>query len=503
MEGARDSSMLHSSASCATATVGRAAIRTRHAIGAYPGMGSSTAAGRWFLARASRRRACQHGTGAGTSGCSLPLYGSSGLRAPGWIGRRICAARMWGPCTLTGTVMRTLHFVMSTLPYRARRTSNPRMLPALALLGLPLLACDQQVEPSPEPCTITGQVSIERVGIAGVSVTLSTGHSTATNANGHFRFDNIEGGSITITISGPLIPPDATFDRTPTTTTVTCVGAIVVNFAGSYIRTARILGTVTIDNMALPGVTVVLAGTFHSVATTGDDGAFGFTDLRAGSYTIEMLTSGFDTDEIRFPSTRSGFTLGVGEVKVVSFDGTYLRTAGIRGRVSTEGGGLDGVKVSVTGGEDDANLTMATDSTGHYAFSRLRAGGYVVAISDYGTDDYGFEADSQNVTVTLRETATVDFEGIPLRTSSITGLVSVDGWGLDRVRVVLSGAAEAETRTTADGQYVFGGLPAGDYTVAISRFDEDAYTFSTTSKHVALARDEAKIVSFQGSPVDP
>lgn len=377
------------------------------------------------------------------------------------------------------------------------------MLPALALLGLPLLACDQQVEPSPEPCTITGQVSIERVGIAGVSVTLSTGHSTATNANGHFRFDNIEGGSITITISGPLIPPDATFDRTPTTTTVTCVGAIVVNFAGSYIRTARIPGTVTIDNMALPGVTVVLAGTFHSVATTGDDGAFGFTDLRAGSYTIEMLTSGFDTDEIRFPSTRSGFTLGVGEVKVVSFDGTYLRTAGIRGRVSTEGGGLDGVKVSVTGGEDDANLTMATDSTGHYAFSRLRAGGYVVAISDYGTDDYGFEADSQNVTVTLRETATVDFEGIPLRTSSITGLVSVDGWGLDRVRVVLSGAAEAETRTTADGQYVFGGLPAGDYTVAISRFDEDAYTFSTTSKHVALARDEAKIVSFQGSPVDP
>ncbi|MDE2783383.1 MAG: carboxypeptidase regulatory-like domain-containing protein, partial [Gemmatimonadota bacterium] len=398
--------------------------------------------------------------------------------------------------------VRQVYNHLSTLLYRARRTSKPRILPAFALLGLPLLACDQQVEPSPEPCTITGQVSIERVGIAGVSVTLSTGHSTATNANGHFRFDNIEGGSITITIGGPLIPPDATFDRTPTTTTVTCVGAIVVNFAGSYIRTARILGTVTIDNMALPGVTVVLAGTFHSVATTGDDGAFAFTDLRAGSYTIEMLTSGFDTDEIRFPSTRSGFTLGVGEVKVVSFDGTYLRTAGIRGRVSAEGEGLDGVKVSVTGGEDNANLTMVTDSIGHYAFSRLRAGDYVVAISDYGKGDYGFEADSQNVTVALRETATVDFEGIPLRTSSITGLVSVDGMGLERVRVVLSGTVEDETRTAADGQYAFGGLPAGDYTVAISRFDEDAYTFSTTSKDVTLARNEAKIVSFQGSPVD-
>ncbi len=156
-----------------------------------------------------------------------------------------------------------------------------------------------------------------------------------------------------------------------------------------------------------------------------------------------MLTSGFDSDEIRFPSTRSGFTLGVGEVKVVSFDGTYLRTAGIRGRVSAEGEGLDSVKVNLSGGEDNANLTMATDSAGHYAFSRLRAGDYVVAISDYGTGDYGFEADSQHVTVALRETATVDFEGIPLRTSSITGLVSVDGVGLQRVRVVLSGTVEA------------------------------------------------------------
>lgn len=214
-----------------------------------------------------------------------------------------------------------------------------------------------------------------------------------------------------------------------------------------------------------------------------------------------MLTSGFDSDEIRFPSTRSGFTLGVGEVKVVSFDGTYLRTAGIRGRVSAEGEGLDSVKVNVSGGEDNANLTMATDSAGHYAFSRLRAGDYVVAISDYGTGDQGFGAESQHVTVALRETATVDFEGIPLRTSSITGLVSVDGVGLQRVRVVLSGTVEAETRTAADGQYDFGGLPAGDYTVAISRFDEDAYTFSTTSKDVTLARNEAKIVSFQGSPI--
>jgi len=257
---------------------------------------------------------------------------------------------------------------------------------------------------------------------------------------------------------------------------------------------------VTIDNMADSGVTVVLAGTFHTVATTDDDGAFVFDNLRAGNSTIELLCR-FDSDEIGFPTTKSGFTLGVGEVKVVSFNGTLLRTAGIRGRVTAEGEGLDSVTVNVTGGEDNADLNMTTDSAGRYAFSKLRAGDYTVALTGYDTDDYGFEAASQHVTVALRDTATVDFEGILLRTSSITGLVSIDGVGLDRVRVALSGAVEAETRTTAGGQYAFPGLPAGDYTVAISGFDEDAYTFSTTSIDVTLARDEAKIVSFEGSPV--
>lgn len=376
-----------------------------------------------------------------------------------------------------------------------------RLLAALALLGLAFVACDQ-VEPSPTTCTISGHVTIEGMGIAGVTVTLSTGASTVTNANGHFRFENVEGGSINVTISGPLIPSDATFDMT-SAATVTCDGQLVtINFTGSYIRTARILGTVTIDNMALAGVTVVLAGTFHDVATTDEDGAFAFGNLRAGSYTIEIPSSAFDSDEIRFPSTRSDFTLGVDEVKVVSFNGTYLRTAGIQGRVSVEGEGLDSVTVNVTGGEDSADLNMVTDSAGQYAFSRLRAGDYVVAISGYDTDDYGFEADSQNVTVALRDTATVDFEGIQLRTSSITGRVSVDGMGLDRVTVTLSGAVEAETRTAAGGQYAFAGLPAGDYTVAISGFGENAYTFAKTSENVTLARDEAKIVSFEGSPAD-
>ena len=372
-----------------------------------------------------------------------------------------------------------------------------RFLAALALLGIPVATCDQTAVPV-QVCTIIGQVSIEGVGVDGVTVTLGNGDSTVTSGGGHFRFEDVEGGTVTVTISGGY-PTEATFDASSTTATLSCVGTVTINFSGSYIRTARILGTVTVDNTGLAGVTVVLAGTFNSVATTSEDGEYAFNGLRAGDYSVEIR--GVDRDEIRFPRTDTTFSVGVDEFKVVSFNGVYLRTADIRGRVSVEGEGLEDVTVSVAGGEDGANLRMMTDSSGHYAFSRLRAGDYVVGISRYNADDYGFEVVSREVTVALRDTATVDFEGIQLRTSSITGLVSVAGMGLDRVRVALSGAVEAETRTMAGGQYAFAGLPAGDYTVAISRFDQDAYTFSTTSMDVVLARGEAKIVSFTGSPV--
>ena len=111
---------------------------------------------------------------------------------------------------------------------------NPYLLAALALLGLSLVACDQ-VTPSPLACTITGQVTIEGVGVGGVLITLSTGESTATDQNGNFRFDNVEGETLTIAISG--FPSDATFDQTSATAAIPCDGNnITINFNGSYRR---------------------------------------------------------------------------------------------------------------------------------------------------------------------------------------------------------------------------------------------------------------------------
>ena len=344
-----------------------------------------------------------------------------------------------------------------------------------------------------------GQVAIEGTGVDGVSVNLSNGNSTTTSGGGNYRFDNVEGGAYTVTISG--YPSDATFDATSAAATISSAGqSVTVNFTGAYIRTASVMGTVTVENMGLGGVTVALSGLSSATATTDDNGQYAFTGLRMGSYSVEI--SGFDSDEIGFSNTASAVTVAVGESKIVSFDGTYLRTAGIMGRVSVEGEGLEGVTVSLSGGPDGVDETTTTDAAGQYSFARLRAGDYAVGISGYDTDDFEFEVTSQSVTVALGETANVPFEGVLLRTSGVSGRVSVEGVGLEDVMVTLSGMDmdDMTAMTDVGGLYAFAGLAAGDYTVAIALSDEQmaAYDFDMTSEDVTLGDDDVQTVNFEG-----
>ena len=256
-------------------------------------------------------------------------------------------------------------------------------------------------------------------------------------------------------------------------------------------------GTVTVENMGLSGVTVQLMGVSSASAVTDDNGQYAFTGLRMGNYSVEI--SGFDNDEIGFSATAASVAVGVGESKIVSFDGTYLRTAGIMGRVSVEGEGLGGVTVSLSGGPDATDMTTETDAAGQYSFARLRAGDYAVGISGYDTSDFEFEVTSQSVTVALGETANVPFEGVLLRTSGVSGRVSVEGMGLEGIAVTLS-MADAEDMTAmtdAGGLYAFAGLAAGDYTVGIA-VESAAYVFETMSMDVTVGDDETQIVNFEG-----
>ena len=249
------------------------------------------------------------------------------------------------------------------------------------------------------------------------------------------------------------------------------------------------------ENTGLGGVTVRLSGMADAQTATDNSGNYAFTGLRAGTYSVEI--SGFDGDEVGFGSISSSATVGVGESKIISFDGTYLRTAGIMGQVSVEGVGLAGVTVTMTGeGEDETDVT---DAGGLYGFSKLKAGTYSIAISGYDPDEVEFQTTSKTVTVALGETANEPFMGTLLRTSGISGRVSVEGMGIPNATVTLAGAAEATYTTMDDGQYAFAGLAEGTYVVSMTNPNADAYNFEMTSATIVLGDSESNITNFEGT----
>ena len=248
----------------------------------------------------------------------------------------------------------------------------------------------------------------------------------------------------------------------------------------------------------LAGVTVTLTGE-HAMGemqeTNMETGGFAFTGLRAGSYTVTISNY---PEDVKFDELSMTVEVGVGEVGNANFEGAYIRTSAIEGRVIIEGEGLAGVTVTLVGGPADDSYTKMTGADGQYAFTELRPGHYKVDISGYDPRDYEFAATSQEVSVGLDETETVSFTGELLRTSGISGRVSVEGMGLADIAVTLSGAADDNTMTDASGQYAFAGLAAGDYTVSVA-VESDAYVFDSMSSDVSVADDQSAIVNFEGA----
>ena len=393
-----------------------------------------------------------------------------------------------------------------------------RKVALAALVALTFTACDEgtpppvDVPPPPTPVgTISGTVTIDGTGATGITATLSSGATTATGAGGTFSFAGVEAGSYTVTISG--YPTDAAFPSATQSATIASDGQTVqLNFTGEYIRSSSVVGEViAADPMMmgtdsngdilrpdkLDGITVTLEGE-HAMAEPQHtmEGGFAFTGLRAGSYTVTI--SGYP-DDVQFDTPSMTIEVEVGDVGMANFEGAYIRTAAVEGQVAIDDEGLPGVTVTLTGGRGNDNYTKLTGDNGEYAFTELRPGDYQISISGYDPDDYEFASSSHDISVELDETETVSFTGVLLRTSGISGRVSVEGDGIGDVTVNLAGASEATTTTDASGQYAFSGLSAGTFVVTIANPDDVAYVFDDTEATVTLAEDASEIQNFEGA----
>ena len=346
---------------------------------------------------------------------------------------------------------------------------------------------------------IVGEVTVEGTGLEGVTVKLTgmSGGEMVTSATGAYSFTGLRAGVHTLEISG-FDNDDIGFPATSSVAEVAIDATAELDFQGSYLRASAITGQVTVEGEGLAGVTVSLQGVDRDLEVgTNSGGQFSFADLRKGDYSIAI--SGYDTDEYGFAVTSQTVTVARAETAEADFDGIALRTAAVGGTVTIEGTGLEGVTVSLTG--EGAQLSMITDAAGQWTFTKLHAGSYSIGISGYDTDEYGFDETSASVTVALKETATADFDGIELRTTAISGHVSIGGEPLAGVTVTISGGRADETVTALtdiEGAYSADHLHAGDYTVTISGFDTDEYEFEPASQSVSVGLRETADVGFAG-----
>ena len=328
---------------------------------------------------------------------------------------------------------------------------------------------------------VRGRVTAEGSGIGGVTVRLSGPSNAAalTAPNGEYALTNLRAGNYTVEISG-FDAADIAFPSTRQSFSLQPHESRIASFDGQYLRNGEITGQVSVSGTGLQDVTVNLAGPDGQTATTATDaaGLYSFTGLRSGEYGLDI--SGYDADAYEFAVTVKTVTLAGGETANVPFEGVRLRTAGVSGRVTVDGTGLDGVTVILSGAAHD---TTATDDEGRYRFADLGAGTYRVAIAGYDAGTYAFDSpQSLAFTLARSESTVIDFAGTASRTASIVGYLYVDenpkNDAFDPGRedllphagfpVVLQGPGTSDVRaelTDADGRYEFLALKGGTYRV--------------------------------------
>jgi plastocyanin len=207
-----------------------------------------------------------------------------------------------------------------------------------AVLGALALACSDGSGPDGGATTgaIVGTVSTSGGGVAGAGIALSgTGTaSTTTASNGAYSFNDLAPGSYTVTITLPSGFTLAGGETAAKQATVAAGATATVNWSASSGTTGAIAGAVTSAGSGVPGAAIALSGAGTGNTTTSATGAYSFTGLAPGAYTVTVtLPSGFvlaGGENAAKPATvAAGATAtvnwsatGTGDVTIVTLSGT-------------------------------------------------------------------------------------------------------------------------------------------------------------------------------------
>jgi hypothetical protein len=201
-------------------------------------------------------------------------------------------------------------------------------------------------------------------------------------------------------------------------------------------------GAVLAEQASLAGVTVQLTGARFLSAQTSGSGAFSFTGLPEGQYSVTI--AGFPQD-IEFSVTSKPATVAKGSPTArVDFNGSKKRDASIGGLVTMEGSGMAGVTISLSGPESRSILTGAQ---GGFLFEQLRRGEYSAVLSGFDPELHVFPITIQTVNVKNGKHGIADFHGTlaPQPPSEPTDLEATKD-GSSRINLKWTDSSDDETR---------------------------------------------------------
>ena len=371
-------------------------------------------------------------------------------------------------------------------------------------------------------------------GYSGVTVQLldASGNvvaTTTTDANGTYSFSKLPDGTYSVKVvkDGELADteqtedPDATKDNASEPVTLGEDNPTKDHIDFGYVPDYSIHGLVYRDGdrdekhgateKGYANQTVELRdkdGKVVATTTTDANGAYSFSKLPAGDYTVKVVKDGAltDLDQTEDPDSTKDSASGVislgndhrtetdvnfGYIANNSINGTIYRDGDRDGRKGDTEGRYSGVTVQLLDASGNVVATTTTDKDGKYSFEHLLDGTYSVKVVKDGvladadqTGDPDNKLDNASQPITLDENnptkGDVDFGYVPNNT--ITGtvyrddnrdkMINGDEPGLERVSVQLldeDGKVLQTLDTDADGNYAFQHLPDGKYTVKVVR----------------------------------
>jgi len=374
-----------------------------------------------------------------------------------------------------------------------------KQLKYLALATLvAFAACDEGTDvvvTPPVTGDIVGTVTIEGAAVSNVTVSLSTGE-TVTPVNGAYSFTGVGAGAYVVEIT--QFDPNATFSTTSKAVTITANAQVAtVNFAGSWVRTSAVLGSVAAGGVGLAGVNVSLTGVETKSTVTSVDGTYSFSGLRAGTYSVAI--SGFAANLYAFANATQTVDPGTGEVVVADFVGLRLATSAISGTLFIDGNSNEqmdlgeppimkaGITVALERAIGDTIYTT-TDANGMYTFPDLEEGTYKVIVDGTQSAVPGAFTQSGDIrylaVATSGAPTTVNFPFVvTTQYVNVYGMLGVDAvnvgvapikdWSITLYPTELDAAAgtfpittlsnKTAVKTDANGKSVFSFLRSKDY----------------------------------------